>query len=100
MTPWTWFAGRLDEEVYDLAEESTREKAIKVAIQQLSAGEQFRIVEARASTQKKYEGADFIPFLRTRNAEIITVVAQDADALILAEIDRLDRLPASPGASE
>lgn len=73
MTPWTWFAGRLDEEVYDLAEESTREKAIEIASQELSAGEQFRIIEARASTQKKYEGADFIPFLRTRNAEIITV---------------------------
>ncbi|KAB2788160.1 hypothetical protein F9K97_03385 [Brucella anthropi] len=73
MTPWTWFAGNLDDVVYDLAEEDTREKAIEVASRQLSFGQQFRIIEARSSSAQKYEGSDFIPFLRTRNAEIITV---------------------------
>ncbi len=73
MTPWTWFAGNLDDDVYDLAEADNREKVIEVASRQLPPGDQFRIVEARSSTAKKYEGSDFVPFLRTRNQEVITV---------------------------
>lgn len=80
MTPWTWFAGNLDDDVYDLAEEDTREKVIEAALDAstgwLKPGDQFRIVEARSSTAKKYEGADFVPFLRTRNSEIVTVEAE------------------------
>lgn len=71
MTPWTWFAGNLDDDVYDLGEADSREKVIEVAAGQLSHGQQFRIVEARSSSAQKYEGSDFIPFLRTRNAEIV-----------------------------
>lgn len=74
MTPWTWFAGEIDEDVYDLAEGDSREKVIEAAMKHLSVGDQFRIIEARSSIAKKYEGSDFIPFLRTRNAEIIEVV--------------------------
>ncbi|MBK0020922.1 hypothetical protein IAE29_03270 [Ochrobactrum sp. S46] len=77
MTPWTWFAGNLDDDVYDLAEADSREKVIAVALDAstgwLKPGDQFRIVEARSSTAKKYEGSDFVPFLRTRNEEFITV---------------------------
>lgn len=77
MTPWTWFAGNLDDDVYDLAESGTREKVIATALDAstgwLKPGDQFRIVEARSSTAKKYEGSDFVPFLRTRNEEIVTV---------------------------
>lgn len=77
MTPWTWFAGNLDDDVYDLAEADTREKVIAAALDAstgwLKPGAQSRIVEARSSTAKKYEGSDFVPFLRTRNKEIITV---------------------------
>ncbi len=73
MTPWTWFAGRLDDDVYDLAQTDIREKVIEEASLQLTPGERFRIIEARSSSAQKYEGSDFIPFLRTRNAEIITV---------------------------
>ena len=77
MTPWTWFAGNLDDDVYDLAEADSREKVIAAALDAstgwLKPGDQLRIVEARSSTAKKYEGSDFVPFLRTRNAEIITV---------------------------
>lgn len=77
MTPWTWFAGNLDDDVYDLAEAETREKVIEAALDAstgwLKPGDQFRIVEARSSTAHKFEGSDFVPFLRTRNEEIITV---------------------------
>lgn len=75
MTPWSWWAGELDaDNTYDLAaEEKTREAALQVASRQLKRGERFQIIEARSSTDAKYEGADFVPFLRTRNHEIITV---------------------------
>lgn len=74
MTPWRWWAGELDEDVYDLVEDcATREEVIQAASRQLSPGDQFRIVEARASEDRRYEGSDFVPFLRTRNKEVITV---------------------------
>ncbi|KAB2680526.1 hypothetical protein [Brucella tritici] len=77
MTPWTWYAGHLDDDVYDLAEATTREKVIEAALEEvtgwLNPGDRFRIIEARSSDAKKYEGADFVPFLRTRNAEIIEI---------------------------
>ncbi|ABS14244.1 hypothetical protein I6H96_02600 [Brucella anthropi] len=79
MTPWTWHAGSLGEDVYDLAEEPTRERVIEEASRYLAAGDKFQIIEARSSTDVKYEGADFVPFLRTRNHEIITVEAVNED---------------------
>lgn len=74
MTPWGWWAGELDDDVYNLAgDEPTREAVIKAASSGMKPGDQFRIVEARSSTDQRYEGSDFVPFLRTRNKEIITV---------------------------
>lgn len=73
MTRWEWWAGSLDEDTYDLANEQTREDAIRVASFGMKPGEKFRIVEARSSSNKKYEESDFVPFLRTRNHEIIPV---------------------------
>lgn len=74
MTPWQWWAGELDNPTYDLAGDcATREDVIREAIRFLKPGEQFRIVEARSSEDRRYEGSDHIPFLRTRNNEIITV---------------------------
>ncbi|OYR09228.1 hypothetical protein [Brucella grignonensis] len=50
MTPWTWFAGNLDDDVYDLTEADTREKVIAAALDAstrwLKPGDQFRIIEA------------------------------------------------------
>ena len=73
MTRWEWWAGSLDEDTYDLANEASREAVIREASRGMKAGDQFRIVEARSSSDKKYEGADFVPFLRTRHHEVITV---------------------------
>jgi len=74
MTPWSWWAGELDAETYDLAcDVPTREAAIQEASRQLQAGETFQIVEARSSEDRRHEGSDRVPFLRTRNHEIITV---------------------------
>ena len=74
MTPWAWYAGELDSDVYDLAAEcTTRDEAIGEACASLKVGDQFRVIEARASTAQQYEGDDFVPFLRTRNKEVVTV---------------------------
>ena len=74
MSPWEWWASELDDDVYGLAGgEKTREEVIRLACQQMCSGEQFRIVEARSSSDRRYEGQDFVPFLRTRNLEIVTV---------------------------
>lgn len=78
MTPWRWWAGDPEDICYDLAQDcETKEEAIQLASAQLKPGEQFRIVEARASENKRYEGSEFVPFLRMRNEELITVGAAD-----------------------
>jgi hypothetical protein len=82
MTGWEWWAGPLDDDCYWLANEPTREAVIAQAMHGMSPGEQFRIVEARSSSDRRYEGSDFVPFLRTRNHEIITV-----GAVASAEVD-------------
>lgn len=74
MTPWSWYAGEVDEFAYDLAcDELSREAAINAAVAQLEIGDQFQIIEARSSEAKRYEGDDITPFLRTRNHGLITV---------------------------
>lgn len=73
MTPWEWYAGELDDDCYSLANEPSREAVIREASRWMKAGEQFRIIEARASSDMRYEGSDFVPFLRTRNYEVVTV---------------------------
>ena len=74
MTPWSWWAGELDAETYDLAcDVPTREAAVVEASRQLKSGDTFQIIEARSSEDRRHEGSDLVPFLRTRNHEIITV---------------------------
>lgn len=74
MTPWSWYAGGVGEFAYDLAcDEPTREAAISAAVAQLEVGDQFQIIEARSSEAKRHEDDDVIPFLRTRNHELVTV---------------------------
>lgn len=81
MTPWRWWAGELDDDVYNLAvDEPTRDAAISAACRELKAGDRFRIIEARSSTDRRYEGSDFVPFVRTRNAEIVTVGPREVPA--------------------
>jgi hypothetical protein len=73
MTNWEWWAGEIGAETYDLAcGEKTRDAAFKTASDLLDPGTEFQIVEARTSTAAKYEGADFVPFVRTRNYERAT----------------------------
>lgn len=71
-TNWAWWAGVVGEDNYDLAcEISTREDAIREGLSNTVDGEIVQIIEAQQSTAAKYEGADHVPFTRTRNHEVI-----------------------------
>jgi hypothetical protein len=73
MTPWSWWAGDPDEDAYDLACDCpTREAAIREALRMVAPGGQFQVIEARSSEAAEHEGSDLVPFLRTRNHEILT----------------------------
>lgn len=73
MTGWEWWAGHPGEYSYDIAQANTRAAVIAAAMREIAPGDTFEIIEARSSTDAKYEGSDCVPFLRTRNHEIITV---------------------------
>lgn len=73
MSDWEWWAGHPGEDAYDIANEPTREAVIRAACRELGPGDTFRIVEAKSSTAKRYEGADIVPFIRQRNHETVTV---------------------------
>lgn len=73
MTPWRWWAGEIGADTYDLAGDcASREDVIRQACRELKPGEQFQIIEARSSGAIKHEGSDCVPFLRTRNHEVLT----------------------------
>lgn len=72
MTPWSWYAGHPGEHTYDLACDcASRDDAIRGALRELDAGETFQVIEARSSEAREHEGSDCVPFLRTRNHEIL-----------------------------
>lgn len=72
MTGWEWWAGHLDEPIYDIAGGcASRADVIAQARENIGDRETFRIIEARSSTSLKFEADDFVPFMQTRNAEII-----------------------------
>jgi len=71
---WEWWVGNhfaLDDGEYDLGCVKTREDAIAVGLRETAPGELFYIIEARSSTARKHEGADFVPFTATRNATVL-----------------------------
>jgi hypothetical protein len=75
MTPWQWLwiEEGDDESGGWRGEHVSREQAIDDAERELIAGTAFLIIEARSSTSMEYEGADCVPFLRTRNRERLVV---------------------------
>lgn len=72
MTPWKWWAVEAEDEScgeWNIGERDTREQIIAQANCELPPATPFFIMEARSSTDRRYEGADIVPFLRTRNKE-------------------------------
>jgi hypothetical protein len=74
MTPWAWYWKGPDDEAYG-EECVSRDAVIAAAGKELSPGDTFEIVEARMSEAAEHEGSDFIPFLRSRNDEVLVVPA-------------------------
>lgn len=74
MTFWQWWwieTGECEDGGW-MGEFDTRDAAIAAAQRELPVGVQFDVMEARSSTSQQYEGADCVPFLRTRNRETLT----------------------------
>lgn len=70
MGPWRWYAceeGNHDEYGFESA---TREECIAAALRDLGPVA-IEITEARFSSDRRYEGSDFVPFVRQRNQERI-----------------------------
>lgn len=69
---WEWWAGIVGEPIYNVAGGcKSREDVIREALANVSADEEIQIIEAQMSTARKYEDSDEVPFIRTRNHEII-----------------------------
>ncbi len=75
MMPWHWYWKHEDDESYG-EECSSREAVIAAAHREVRPGETFEIIEARMSEAVEHEGSDFIPFLRSRNHEVLTAPLQ------------------------
>lgn len=82
-TAWQWWAtprAAYHEGEWTLGEFSTREEAVAAGMEATEHGEFFYVVEARSSTAKKHEGAEIVPFVATRNLEIIEHIAAGSEA--------------------
>lgn len=75
MTPWQWFWLPADGDEYGGwdGEHGSKEQAILRAQRELRSGDVFFVIEARSSTAMEHEGAECVPFLRTRNKERLIV---------------------------
>lgn len=79
MTPWQWWWLEEGDDEHGgwRGEHCTREQAIADANDALPSGIKFWVVEARSSTSEEHEGAECVPFLRTRNKKaLITKTAR------------------------
>lgn len=68
---WRWYAcveGEGDECGF---ESGTREGAVEAILRDMGPNVTIEVMEARMSTAKRWEGADFVPFVAVRNREVI-----------------------------
>lgn len=69
-SPFAWYWKFPDDEGYG-EECASREAVIAAALKEVLPGEAFEIIEARMSTAREHEGADIVPFTRSRNHEVL-----------------------------
>lgn len=74
MTLWEWWWLEYDGQEQEGWQPGGEDRAETIAMAQreVPRGGQFLIIEARSSSAACYEGADWVPFLRTRNREMLT----------------------------
>jgi hypothetical protein len=90
MTPWRWWVGHFEEiECYEgySNEVASRDEAIAWGKKEWP-GQLFYIIEARSSEAMQHEGADIVPFLRTRNKELIEPTIHEIVEHIACELER------------
>lgn len=75
---WEWQVGRCDgENHYDIGCGNSREDAIKQGMATVDPDESFQIIEAISAGDDHPDWSeDWVPFLQTRNHEIITKGAE------------------------
>lgn len=75
---WRWYA--TEEGVHDAycCESRTRDEVLANAQAEFEPGQRIQIVEAVMSQAQKYEGSDFVPFIRERNHEVLTLPGEQA----------------------
>lgn len=66
---WRWYACLEGEETEYGFESKSRDEALAEISREFGPFKSVSIVEAQLSTAAKYEGADFVPFIRERNHE-------------------------------
>lgn len=71
--PWRWYACVEGEHDCYGFESPTREEALAAISREFGPGTVVELIEAKFSTAAKYEGADFVPFIRTKNHEKLTI---------------------------
>ncbi len=79
--PWKWYATTLGYRDEYAFESDTREEAIAEILKEVGPFDKVEICEARMSSARKYEGADFVPFVAVRNHEVIDLGLRLADQL-------------------
>jgi hypothetical protein len=75
MSPWSWWWLEEGEEPHGgwQGDCASREEAIADATRSLEPGTAFDVIEARSSEDRRYEEAECVPFLRTRNRARLVV---------------------------
>lgn len=74
MTPWKWwYVAEIDANDNDgwWGEHDSRGEAVEAAQRTFAPGTRFYVIEARSSEAVKHEGSECVPFLRTRNKELV-----------------------------
>ena len=66
---WRWYACLPGEEQEYGFESKSREDALAAISAEFGPFKEVKLVEAVMSSAQKYEGADFVPFIRERNHE-------------------------------
>lgn len=70
---WEWHVGEINGDCYDIGCSNSREAAIEAGMRHVGYGESFQIIEAISAGDDHPDWSeDWVPFLQTRNHEIIT----------------------------
>ena len=70
---WRWYAAPADDADEFSCEQPTREATLAEAVREFGPGTPIVVIQAVMSEDRRYEGHDMVPFIRTRNREELTL---------------------------